>query len=56
MWNVSVAPPDMNLSWLTDHEYPVVAPEGEFHVDLYTLPENLIRMLWEFTNEKVGRS
>jgi transcription initiation factor IIF auxiliary subunit len=28
--------------------------EGEFHVDLYTLPEGLIKMLWEFTNEKVG--
>ena len=27
--------------------------EGEFHVDLYTLPESLIKMLWDFTNEKV---
>lgn len=26
--------------------------EGEFHVDLYTLPENLIKMLWDFTTEK----
>lgn len=26
---------------------------GEFHVDLYTLPENLIKMLWDFTSEKV---
>ena len=26
--------------------------EGEFHVDLYTLPDSLIRMLWEFTQEK----
>lgn len=26
--------------------------EGEFHVDLYTLPENLIKMLWDFTAEK----
>lgn len=26
--------------------------QGEFHVDLYTLPENLIKMLWDFTNEK----
>jgi transcription initiation factor TFIID/TFIIF subunit len=26
--------------------------EGEFHVDLYTLPDNLIKMLWEFTTEK----
>ena len=26
--------------------------EGEFHVDLYTLPDNLIQMLWSFTKEK----
>jgi len=26
--------------------------EGEFHVDLYTLPETLIKMLWDFTTEK----
>lgn len=29
------------------------AAEGEFHVDLYTLPDNLIKMLWDFTTEKV---
>ncbi|KAI9678578.1 MAG: hypothetical protein M1817_005635 [Caeruleum heppii] len=27
--------------------------QGEFHVDLYTLPDSLIKMLWEFTNSKV---
>lgn len=27
--------------------------EGEFHVDLYTLPDNLIKMLWDFTVERV---
>ncbi|RMZ87924.1 hypothetical protein DV736_g4853, partial [Chaetothyriales sp. CBS 134916] len=26
--------------------------QGEFHVDLYTLPDNLINMLWTFTKEK----
>ncbi|GFF40922.1 hypothetical protein IFM46972_06366 [Aspergillus udagawae] len=26
--------------------------QGEFHVDLYTLPDNLIKMLWDFTQEK----
>ncbi|KAL4785571.1 RanBP1 domain-containing protein [Aspergillus varians] len=26
--------------------------QGEFHVDLYTLPDSLIKMLWEFTQEK----
>lgn len=29
--------------------------EGEFQVDLYTLPDSLIRQLWDFTVEKVGR-
>ncbi|KAF2278658.1 putative Ran-specific GTPase-activating protein 1 [Westerdykella ornata] len=27
---------------------------GEFHVDLYTLPDSLVKMLWEFTSEKIG--
>lgn len=26
--------------------------QGEFHVDLYTLPESLINMLWTFSKEK----
>lgn len=26
--------------------------EGEFHVDLYTLPDTLIKMLWDFTQER----
>jgi transcription initiation factor IIF auxiliary subunit len=26
--------------------------EGEFHVDLYTLPDSLIKMLWDFTAER----
>ena len=28
-------------------------PAGEFHVDLYTLPDGLIRMLWDFSQEKL---
>ncbi|MCJ1298688.1 hypothetical protein MMC08_001478 [Hypocenomyce scalaris] len=28
--------------------------QGEFHVDLYTLPDSLVRMLWEFSSERVG--
>ncbi len=28
--------------------------EGEFQVDLYTLPDSLIRQLWDFTTEKLG--
>jgi transcription initiation factor IIF auxiliary subunit len=30
------------------------AEAGEFHVDLYTLPDPLIKNLWEFTTQKVG--
>jgi len=26
---------------------------GEFHVDLYTLPDQLIKMLWDFTSNRV---
>ncbi|KAJ8607766.1 hypothetical protein MRB53_040062 [Persea americana] len=26
---------------------------GEFHVDLYTLPDPLIKMLWDFTSQRV---
>lgn len=26
---------------------------GEFHVDLYTLPDPLIKMLWDFTEKRV---
>ncbi|KAL8938562.1 MAG: hypothetical protein Q9211_003151 [Gyalolechia sp. 1 TL-2023] len=28
--------------------------QGEFHVDLYTLPDGLVRMLWDFCVEKLG--
>jgi transcription initiation factor IIF auxiliary subunit len=28
--------------------------DGEFHVDLYTLPDQLIKMLWDFVNQKVN--
>ncbi|KAJ5783030.1 hypothetical protein N7457_004804 [Penicillium paradoxum] len=27
---------------------------GEFHVDLYTLPDALVKMLWDFTADRVG--
>lgn len=29
---------------------------GEFQVDLYTLPDQLIKMLWDFVNQKVNIS
>jgi transcription initiation factor TFIID/TFIIF subunit len=33
----------------TDNE---TTTEGEFHVDLYTLPDPLVRMLWDFVQSK----
>lgn len=27
--------------------------DGEFHVDLYTLPDQLIKMLWDFASNRV---
>ena len=30
--------------------------DGEFQVDLYTLPDQLIKMLWDFVNQKVNIS
>ena len=33
---------------------PLIRPaEGEFHVDLYTLSDSLIRQLWDYTLEKL---
>jgi len=31
----------------------ISAIEGEFHVDLYTLPDNLVTMLWDFCQQKL---
>lgn len=28
--------------------------EGEFHVDLYTLPDSLVDDLWKFCKSKLG--
>ncbi|KAI5300549.1 hypothetical protein KEM56_002367, partial [Ascosphaera pollenicola] len=37
----------------TPESYTKNDPEqGEFHIDLYTLPDNLIKMLWEFTQSR----
>jgi transcription initiation factor IIF auxiliary subunit len=30
-----------------------LAADGEFHVDLYTLPDQLVKLLWDFTASKV---
>lgn len=29
---------------------------GEFHVDLYTLPDSLVKTLWDFTAQKTDLS
>ncbi|KAI5292757.1 hypothetical protein KEM52_006083 [Ascosphaera acerosa] len=37
----------------TPESYTKNDPEqGEFHIDLYTLPDNLIKMLWDLTQSK----
>ncbi|KAI5285584.1 hypothetical protein KEM54_000457 [Ascosphaera aggregata] len=39
----------------TPESYTKNDPEqGEFHIDLYTLPDNLIKMLWDFTQSKLA--
>ena len=39
-----------------EYEILINDTDGEFHVDLYTLPDNLIKMLWDFTSSKVDMS
>jgi transcription initiation factor IIF auxiliary subunit len=41
-----------------DHKSPETytkndVENGEFHVDLYTLPDSLVKMLWDFTSTRV---
>ena len=31
----------------------ILNADGEFHVDLYTLPDSLIKLLWDFTTGRV---
>lgn len=45
-------PVSMPTSYVRANE---LSAEGEFQVDLYTLPDSLIRQLWDFTNEKIVR-
>lgn len=42
--------PERIRDWLTPG---CTSIEGEFHVDLYTLPDNCLRRLWDYTAEKV---
>jgi len=36
-----------------EHITNCILLDGEFHVDLYTLPDALIKMLWDFVSGKV---
>jgi hypothetical protein len=36
------------------HTNDTFSADGEFHVDLYTLPDQLIKMLWDFTSNRVN--
>lgn len=40
-------------SILVDQHADMRITDGEFHVDLYTLPDPLIKMLWDFCDKKV---
>lgn len=39
---------------MTKHANISCSSDGEFHVDLYTLPDQLIKMLWDFTSNRVN--
>ena len=39
---------------MTKHANTPSPTDGEFHVDLYTLPDQLIKMLWDFTSHRVN--
>ena len=39
---------------MTTHANISFSADGEFHVDLYTLPDQLIKMLWDFTSQRVN--
>jgi hypothetical protein len=50
--------PRIKLLLYPKRSWPLKTPvtddtvEGEFHVDLYTLPDPLVRMLWDFVQSK----
>lgn len=39
-----------------EHNADLRPIDGEFHVDLYTLPDALIKMLWDYTEKRVDMS
>jgi transcription initiation factor IIF auxiliary subunit len=45
------------IQLIHDHKTPETytkndVDNGEFHVDLYTLPDSLVKQLWDFTAER----
>ncbi|KAK7204190.1 transcription initiation factor TFIID subunit 14 [Myxozyma melibiosi] len=45
------------VQMVTDNRTPEMyikndVEEGEFHLDLYTMPENLLKMLWDFVKKR----
>jgi transcription initiation factor IIF auxiliary subunit len=51
MWTVSQIIRQIATSERANQIFPA---DGEFHVDLYTLPDQLIKMLWDFTSNRVN--
>ncbi|EPS44548.1 hypothetical protein H072_1461 [Dactylellina haptotyla CBS 200.50] len=47
-------PPTLNIHQIANDVFPTSrSKEGEFHIDLYTLPDHLVKSLWQFTTSKV---
>jgi transcription initiation factor IIF auxiliary subunit len=44
--------PDPKMPYEDQNTNNETTTEGEFHVDLYTLPDPLVRMLWDFVQSK----
>jgi hypothetical protein len=43
----------MRMSWKGCENYTNMSVDGEFHVDLYTLPDSLVKLLWDFTSSRI---
>lgn len=53
-FNVALVQSDHVISYKLIRGSCVV--DGEFHVDLYTLPDQLVKMLWDFVSSKTDMS
>ena len=54
MLTVSLSPGAINESWGKNAN--IKNAVGEFHVDLYTLPDSLVKMLWDFIQTTMGKA